>query len=81
MSWLLNLFLSNKYVRWIGAAGLAILSVLLVAARMRKQGERIAELKVKVETKDAVLKTKERMDAVPRPDKSDAVDRLRDKTF
>lgn len=71
----------QKYVNYALIAGAAILAFLLILAGARKQGERIGRTKEQLRSKINAEKIKEKLDAVPRPERSDVVDKLRDGKF
>ena len=71
----------QKYVNYALIAGAAILAFLLMLAGARRQGERVGQAKEQLRSKVHAEKVKEKIDAVPRPERSDVVDKLRDGKF
>lgn len=71
----------QKYVNYALIVLAAILSFLLLLFRARKQGERVGQIKEQLRSKVHAEKVKEEIDAVPRPERSDVVDKLRDGRF
>ena len=77
IAWLMT----QKWFRWAAIAGAAVLAFLLMLAGARKQGEKLGKVKEQLRSKDVAEKVKQRIDEVPRPDKPDVVDKLRDGKF
>lgn len=77
MTWLL----AQPWFRKAAVIAAVALAAVLFVLGQRKAGERVGALKTKLENADAAAKVKAKMDAVPRPDKPDVVDRLRNGSF
>jgi hypothetical protein len=73
MTWLM----SQAWFRQAAIIGAAVLAILLFILGQRKAGERIGAMKIKLENARAAAKAKEKMDAVPRPDVDDVLNKLR----
>lgn len=71
----------QKYANYALIAGAAILAFLLLLAGARKQGEKVGRVKEQLRSKVHAEKVKEKLDAVPRPERSDVLDKLRDGKF
>lgn len=77
IAWLL----AQAWFRKAVVIGAAVLAAVLFILGQRKAGERVGQMKEKLKNATAVEKAKERMEAVPRPDKPDVVTKLRDGKF
>lgn len=73
--------LALPWVRKAIVIGAAVLAIVLFILGQRKAGERVGAMKVKLENSVHAAKVKDKMDAVPRPDKPDVVNRMRDGSF
>lgn len=80
MTAILGAFFGNVWAKF-GPYILIALAVLAVLVGARKSGERIGEMKVRLDNAKAVEKARKKMDAVPLPDRSDVVDKLRNNKF
>jgi Sec-independent protein translocase protein TatA len=77
MTWLM----SQAWFRQAAIIGAAVLAIVLFVFGQRKAGERVGAMKVKLEAAKNAAKVKAKMDSVPRPSKSDVVDKLHDGKF
>lgn len=77
IAWLM----AQSWFRNAAIAGAAVLAFLLFMLRATKKAEQVGALKEKLRSKDVADKVEAKMDAVPRPDKSDVVDKLRSGKF
>jgi hypothetical protein len=71
----------QKYANYALIAGAAVLVFLLMMVGARRQGERVGKVKEQLRSKQNVEKAREKLDAVPRPERSDVLNKLRDGKF
>jgi hypothetical protein len=77
MTWLL----ARPWFRQAAIIGAAVLAILLFILGQRKAGERVGAMKIKLENANAAAKAKAKIDAVPRPDADDVLNKLRNGRF
>lgn len=77
IAWLL----AQSWFRTAAVVSVAIFAGLLYFFGAMRKAERLGALKERLKSKDAATKVEAKMDAVPRPDKPDVVDKLRGGKF
>lgn len=77
IAWLM----AQRWARTAAVVAVAVAAAVLFILGQRKAGERVGAMKVKLQNSKHAEKVREKMDAVPRGDKPDVADKLRDGTF
>lgn len=78
---LANAILSRPWVWKLALIAAVVFSVLLLLARARRAGEKVGEMKIKLENAHAVAIARKKMEAIPRPSRGDVERSLRDGEF
>ena len=71
----------QKYVNYALIGGAVILTFILIFFGATRRAEHVGKVKEQLRSKVNAEKVKDKFDAVPRPERSDVVDKLRDGKF
>lgn len=71
----------QKYANYALIAGAVVLTFILIFFGATRRAEKVGKVKEQLRSKVHAEKVKEKLDAVPRPERSDVLNKLRDGKF